>query len=256
MSKCSSLAACVLTHNSEACLEKCLKSLKFCDETIVVDDNSTDKTMQIAKKYGARIFQRSLNGDYAKQRNFGLKMAKFEWVLFVDSDESIPSPLKKEIHKKLKSVKPNTAAFACRRDDYFLGQLLSHGPAAKNYLVRLLRKDSSKWIVAQPEKVLAEGEILNLEHKIRHQRQENLHQYIEKVNRYSTLEATWHYKNGESSVRHKIISQPIKYFYKSFFEMEGRKDGMPGFILCAMIAIIQFFVQLKLWEFYEHEKQH
>jgi len=248
------ISACVLTHNSAAFIKECLSSLKFCDEIIVIDDDSSDQTRKITKEYGARVFKKSLHGDYASQRNFGLKIAKFEWVLFIDSDELVPIALKKEIIKKVKNVNPSVAAFDCRRDDYFLGHLLQHGPAATNYFIRLLRKNDASWTVSQPERVIANGQVLHLEQKIKHLRKENLHQYIEKVNRYSTLEARWLYENGSSTNKLQITTAPIKWFYKSFFQMKGRKDGMYGFIICSMIAIIQFFIQLKLWEYHKNEK--
>ena len=102
------ISAIVLTKNSEDSIDKCLKSLIWCDEMIILDDDSTDKTLDIAQKHKAKIFQKSLDNDFSSQRNFGLDKAKGEWVLFIDSDEVVTEDLKKEIQ----SLTQNSAA-AC-----------------------------------------------------------------------------------------------------------------------------------------------
>ena len=106
------ISAVVLTKNEEGNIEECLKGLKFCDEIIVIDDGSTDKTVKIARRMGARVYARSLEGSYSKQRNFGLQKAKGDWVLFVDGDERIGNILRKEI---LEVVKGDGAGFYLKR---------------------------------------------------------------------------------------------------------------------------------------------
>ena len=92
----SRVSAVVLTHNEENNIADCLENLAWCNEIIVIDDNSEDRTVEIAKRYGVIIYSHSLDGDFSKQRNFGLQKAKNEWVLFVDADERVPMELRKE----------------------------------------------------------------------------------------------------------------------------------------------------------------
>src|SRR2546423_7584770 len=94
------ISAVVLAKNEEKNIKACLESLSWCDELIVIDDNSTDKTVDIARQKGARIYTHPLNNDFAQQRNFGLDKAKGDWVLFVDADERVPSALWYEIMQR------------------------------------------------------------------------------------------------------------------------------------------------------------
>src|SRR5438876_10935937 len=95
------ISAIILVKNEEKNITACLKTLNWCDEIIVIDDNSEDQTVAVAKKLGARIYQHSLDNDFSQQRNFGLEKAKHEWVLFVDADERISAALVAEIELKI-----------------------------------------------------------------------------------------------------------------------------------------------------------
>src|SRR3990167_2567557 len=100
------ISAVILTHNDESTIDRTLESVSWCDEVIVVDDDSTDETVSIAKKFGAEVYSQTLNGDFSLQRNFGLTKAKGEWVLYVDSDEVVTTELGKEIRFLMQHVIP------------------------------------------------------------------------------------------------------------------------------------------------------
>src|SRR6266404_4468552 len=91
------ISAIILTKNEEENIAACLESLSWCDESIVIDDHSTDKTVDIAKKKGAQVFTRTMNNDFSDQRNYGLEKAQGDWILFIDADERVSSPLWYEI---------------------------------------------------------------------------------------------------------------------------------------------------------------
>ena len=118
------LSAVILTKNEERKIQGLIKSLSFASEIIVVDDYSLDKTVPLAKKFGARVYTRHLNEDFAAQRNFALKQATCDWVLFVDSDESVPPALAKQILKAIKST--NINGYYLKRQDVFLNKNLRH----------------------------------------------------------------------------------------------------------------------------------
>lgn len=132
----------VLTKNSEKTIKKCIESCLFADEIIVVDDNSKDKTVKIVKSINATkiiIVKRSLDADFASQRNFALKKAKNKWVFFVDSDEMITTVLAKEICKIIKR-KDALNGYYLKRKDYMWGKALMHGESGNINLLRLGKK--------------------------------------------------------------------------------------------------------------------
>ena len=119
------ISAVILTKNDQDTIKKVLESVSFCSQVLVIDDDSSDDTASIAKKMGAQVYKRKLDNNLAKQRNFGLKKAKHDWVLFIDSDELVTQELKQEI----RDVLPDTEkqGFYIPRKDMFLGKKLKHG---------------------------------------------------------------------------------------------------------------------------------
>jgi Glycosyltransferases involved in cell wall biogenesis len=118
------LSAVVLTKNEEKNIERCLESLDFVDEIVIIDDYSTDKTLNKVKSQKLKVFQRKLNGDFAEQRNFGLEKTRGEWVLFLDADEEITDELKKEIKEMIRYAtleRDDLIGFYIKRRDFFLG---------------------------------------------------------------------------------------------------------------------------------------
>src|SRR3989344_1325800 len=135
------ISAIVLTRNSQERIQKCLGALIWCDEIVVVDDFSTDGTLDKIK--GAKVYQRKLDNDFAAQRNFGLSKSTHDWILFVDDDEIVNNKLVQEIKKVVKSGK--YAGHFLSRRDYFFGRFLSHGETASVKFLRLARKNSGVW---------------------------------------------------------------------------------------------------------------
>ncbi|EKE21361.1 MAG: Glucosyltransferase, partial [uncultured bacterium] len=147
------ISAVVLTKNEEKNIKKCLESIDFCEEIIILDDFSTDKTIEIVHKILKihkvyKVLQRKLNGDFAAQRNYGLSKATRDWVLFLDADEEISPELKKEIVSCIKD-KDSIEAFYLKRRDFFWDRELKHGELSsvtKKGLIRLVKKESGKWM--------------------------------------------------------------------------------------------------------------
>ena len=122
------VSAVILTHNDEDLISNVLETLKWCDERIIVDDNSTDRTLEVVKPYNVTIIQHALNDNFSAQRNFGLAKAKGEWVLFVDSDELVSSKLREEI---LKCIQDDTyVGYYIKRKDVLFGRELRYGEIA------------------------------------------------------------------------------------------------------------------------------
>ena len=158
------LTGIVLTHNEEENITRCLEALKFCDTLLVVDDNSTDKTVRLAKKSGATAVTHPLNGDYAAQRNWALSQAKTPWVLFVDADETVSVKLGEEIKSAIKKIE--FKGFLIPRIDYMWGKKLTHGDVGKVRLLRLARRGAGEWHGAVHETWAIEGNVGTLPHPI------------------------------------------------------------------------------------------
>lgn len=130
----------ILTKNEEENISDCIKSLSWCDEVIIVDDNSEDRTIEIAKKLNAKIFMRSIDNDFSTQRNFGISRARGNWVLFVDADERISDALAFEISNIANQITDQALGkyngFYVKRVDFMWGKKLRFGKQAQlNYYV-------------------------------------------------------------------------------------------------------------------------
>src|SRR5260221_6699426 len=121
------ISAVILTKNEEKNIEACLKTLTWCDEVIVIDDNSTDKTISFAKKLGATVYEHVLDGDFAAQRNFGLEIAKGDWILFVDADERVSQALAFEMQAIITLHIDHVSGYYLRRLDTMWGKVLHFG---------------------------------------------------------------------------------------------------------------------------------
>src|SRR5690348_6909347 len=119
------ISAVVLSHNNAAIIKKTLISLSWCDEIIMIDDDSSDETVVLAEKLGVRVFQHRLEGNFAAQRNFALEKTKSDWVFFVDSDEIVPAALAREIQHAI--LDNGIDGYMVRRKDTLFGKTLNYG---------------------------------------------------------------------------------------------------------------------------------
>ena len=170
----------MLTKNEEENIRKCLNSVKWADEVIILDDYSTDNTREIARKAGAKVLKRKLDNDFAAQRNFGLSKAKHEWVLFVDADEVVSPRLKKEIQAPLSGA---LQGYLIKRIDFIWSRKLKHGETGNIKLLRLAKKNAGKWKRSVHETWIlrqAQGEIGEMENPIYHYPHKNVSEFLEK----------------------------------------------------------------------------
>ena len=236
----------ILTKNEEKNIEDCIKSLDFCNETIVIDDNSTDKTIELAKSLGSRVFLRDLNADFAAQRNFGLSLARGEWVLFIDADERIPQELKKEILKKLK-LPSVVKGYFLRRKDFLWGKELKYGETASASFLRLARGGFGKWKRKVHEVWEVEGQKAILKNPILHYPHQTLREFISEINFYSTLSAEENLKVAKTSSILKVIFWPKFKFLHNFLLRLGILDWTYGFVIAMMMSFHSFLSWSKQW---------
>ncbi len=244
-------SAIVLTLNEEGSLGRCLESLAFCDEVWVIDSGSTDRTLEIAQKYGAKIQNVEWKG-FIQTRNEALQLANGEWVLSVDADEVVSTELRTEI---LKVVDFNFAAYSMPRRTLYSGRWIRYGGWYPNRIVRLFKRSEGKWVgESVHERWETTGKLGALTSDLIHYSFEGIGDQVERNNRYSTLAATGLQAKGVHSSWVKILFKPPIKFLETFFLKRGFKDGYPGFIIAVSAAYAVFLKWTKLWEL-EHVKK-
>lgn len=223
------ISALILAKNEERNIADCIKTVLFCDEVLVIDDFSTDKTKEIAESLGARVLQRSMAGDWGGQQTFAIQNAKYEWVLFVDADERISELLAEEIKATVASGEQN--AYWIRRANKFHFNEATHGILRPDYVNRLFpAKNSYVEGYVHPE-IKAPYPNKKLKHVMYHYTYDNWDQYFGKFNNYTRLAAEKYKKNGKScSFFRDIVLRPLWAFFKIYILNLGFLDGKLGFI--------------------------
>jgi len=243
------ISAVVLSHNDEKTIIACLESLSWCDEIIIVDDFSVDKTIDIAKKLGARVCQRHLANDFAAQRNFGLTHAKGEWVLFVDSDEVVSEALQNEIKESIEAAKCN--GFYLKRRDFIFGRYLRHGETNRVRLLRLAKKEAGDWMRPVHEIWNIEGDAGELSTPLEHFPHQNVAQFLEEINRYSTLNARYLFTQKIGVTWWQVVGYPVGKFFLNYFLYLGFLDGTAGATIAILMSFHSFLVRAKLWQLWD-----
>ncbi len=235
----------VLTFNEEKDIKNCLESIKFLDEIIVIDNHSSDTTLEIVKNYTDRIFVKKYD-DFSKKRNFGLEKARGEWILFIDADERITPELREEI---LKAVSQNRyVGFYLSREDYFLGKKLNHTETSKVRLLRLAKKEAGVWERPVHEIWNIKGKRGYLKNPLQHYSHPNLSEFIDKIKIYSEADAKYRFSKGVKISILQIVSFPIAKFFKNYFWWLGFLDGWRGLVFSGLMAYHSFLIRLNLYK--------
>lgn len=240
------ISAVILTRNNEDTLAATLESLAFCDEMLVIDDHSTDKTLSIAKRNGGAMYTHRLGENFAAQRNFGLSKARGEWVLFVDSDEVVSKELATEIQKAVQSVDSN--GFYLKRQDVLWGRKLRHGETQRVRLLRLAKKGKGLWQRPVHEVWNITGVVGTLQNPLIHIPHPNVAHFLDDINTYSTINAAHFFHEGKRVSGWQIVAYPVGKFIQNYILRQGFMDGMPGIIIALMMSFHSFLTRAKLWQ--------
>lgn len=239
------ISAIVIAKNEEEMIRECLESITFCDEIILVDNYSTDRTVNIAKHLSAKIIQDS-SDDYSYLRNLGLSHSKYPWVFYIDADERVSKDLAKEI-KSVLSQENGVSGYKILRKNYYLGD---HGWPYIEKLERLFKKSSLiKWQGVLHETPLYNGDLGQLKNFLLHFTHRDLASMVEKTNNWSSTEAGLRLK-----VRHPNVTWwrfprvMFGAFYNSYITQKGWKIGTPGLVESIYQAFSIFITYAKLWE--------
>lgn len=244
------LSVVILTKNEERNIAGCIASVPFATEIVVVDSGSSDRTCDIAATAGARVVSEGWTGHFGDQRNRADAHARCGWVLQLDADESISPELAAEMAAFLAG--PDAAACTAGRfprKELVFGRWIEHGGWYPQYKLRLYRKGAGRWSGRVHEDFHGyAGAPHTFAHPILHDSYRDIQTFIEKFNRYSTLDAEHEYAAGKKFSFVKMMFQPVERFFGRFVMHGGYRDGFHGFVLAALIGLNYFMRQIKLWE--------
>ena len=222
------ISAILITRNEASNIDRCLRSITWCDEIVVVDSESTDDTVERCRRYGARVVNRPFTG-FGEQKNAALALAKGDWVFSIDADEVVTGELRSSIERAV--IERTHDAFIVRRRFFFLSQRLEHGRGSVDMLTRLVRRERGVFSNA----LVHEGLVANcptgvLEGELEHYSYDTISQVIEKFNRYTSLAATELRQNmSNRSIVATFLRWPL-YFLK-FYMIHGHwRNGIHGFV--------------------------
>jgi len=250
------ISAVIITRNEERNIAKCLESLKWVDEIIVVDGLSNDRTAEIARSYSAKVIEHKFEGDFGKERNLGNDSAAGDWILALDADEAVPEKTREAIEEILEKG-TEFDAFNVPRLQYFLGKPMLHG-GRYHSIVNFFRKGKARFDGKVHHLVIVNGKTGELETPIEHYPFNNISEFIQKHDRYTRYEAEEMFEkygaSKEKDVKYNLTIKPLKLIYKSYFKKKGYRDGMTGLVFCILFSFAYFLRWAKYWELCVKEK--
>ena len=233
------ITATIITLNEERNIGRAIESLRCCDEILIVDSGSVDRTIELAEKLGARVIEAGWRG-YAGQKNWAAEQSSHDWILSLDADEALSEALEAEIWS-LKKNGPSHDAYTMPRLAQYLGRWILHGGWYPDRKVRLYNRHKAKWVGNfVHESVKVEGRIGHFEANLLHFTCDSLSEHVKTLDRYTTLAAQ------ELAARRvpigwlRLIVEPPWTFVRTYFFRLGFLDGLEGLIIAYMAAFYTF----------------
>lgn len=241
------LSAVVITLNEERHLRRCLESVAWVDEMVVVDAESHDKTVQIAREFSDRVIVRPWAG-FTAQKNFALEQSTGEWIFSLDADEEAAPDLRHEIMATVADARAGNG-YAVRRQNMFLGRWIRHGGLYPDWQVRLFRRGRGRFAErAVHESVTVEGRVGRLRGHLVHRSYEGVSDFIDRANRYSSLAAEQMVREGRRGRAGDLLLRPLGRFLSMYVMKRGFLDGRRGLLLATLYAYYVFMRSAKVWE--------
>ncbi len=235
------LSVLICTKNEEKNIERAIRSVKgLAQEVVVIDSGSTDRTVEIAKGLGARVFFREWDG-YSSQLNYGIGFCSGEWVLVIDADEEVSEKLRESIRREIQSPR-HEVYMVCRRT-YYLGDFLNHAWYPE-WRVRLFKKGMVRFEGVLHERAIYTGRAGKLKGDLYHYSYKSLQDQYSKAIRYAQIMAELMKREGKSFRLYKLLFNPLWHFFKIYFLQLGFLDGVRG-LLVAFSAFFYTFLKYK-----------
>ncbi len=237
------------TYNEEAHIVRCLKSVTWADEIVLVDMHSEDKTRELAKKFTKHIYLHEKTGYVEPARNFAIAKATGDWILIVDADEEIPESLAKQLQSL---TSHDASVVAIPRKNILFGKWIEHTGWWPDRQIRFFKKGSVTWkneIHSTPE---TKGKVMQLEgeqYAIVHHNYQSIKQFLYKSYEvYAAQEAETLINKGYKFTYMDAIRFPLQEFLSRYFAREGYKDGFHGLMLSVLMGIYHFVIFAYIWE--------
>ena len=242
------ISATVITFNEEHNIAEALESLAWADEIIVVDRESTDRTVEIARQFTDRVLIREWQG-YSNQKNFAADQAQNDWIFSLDSDERVSPELAAEIARLKHEPDPEAAGFEMPRLAFYLGRWIKHSGWYPDRKLRLYDRRRGGWRGDYVHEALeVDGRIERLSGNILHYTVRSASEHHTRMDRYTTLAAEQARENGKSSSAASLVFSPVAAFIRSYLLKLGFLDGVQGFVIARFAAHYAFLKNLKLRE--------
>lgn len=243
------IAAVVITKDEECNIASCLESVRWADELIVVDAESRDRTVELAKRYTPKVFVRPWAG-YGPQKNFGIDQAGADWILVVDADERVTDDLRREIQTLLATGPPmEISGYEIPRRNFFYGKWIQGGGLFPDYQLRLFRKAAGRYDdVRLHENLRLSGRRERLREPFDHYSMPTVHHHLRKMMRYTTLGADEKLKRVHHVSGWTIATHHLGTMLKTLFVRGGYRDGVHGLVVALFAGLHTFVKYAKAWE--------
>jgi glycosyltransferase involved in cell wall biosynthesis len=242
------ISAVLITYNTGEQLSACLRSLAFVDEIVVVDSGSDDATRDVARGFGARVVEEAWRG-FGPQKRYAVSLAKHDWVLCIDADEEVSVDLASAIGDAIAGDHGH-AGYRMARSNRFMGRYLRHGEGFPDLSLRLFDRRRAQWSddAVHEKVVVASGSVgrLPADAVLMHHSAESLASYLDKQNRYTSLQADALYRAGERANVWRLLLSPALRFVKFYVIRLGFLDGLAGLVHIAIGCFNSFAKYAKL----------
>ncbi len=248
------ISVAIAVHNEEKNLPRVLASVKdWADEVVVADGNSSDSSVEVAKKLGAKVIKAKHEPMFHKNKQKAIDACKNEWVLLLDADEEVSKELRQEVGEVLNHqssiINHQASGYWAPRKNIIFGKWMEHTGWWPDYQLRLFKKDAIKFpCKSVHEDPVLSGESAKLENPLLHYHYQSISQFVERMNRYTDSDARLLHEKGEKIKWSDAIVWSADEFIKRYLVWEGYKDGLHGLVLSLLQALSRVLVFAKIWE--------
>lgn len=242
------ISACIMTLNEESNIERCLKSVSWSDEIVVLDSFSTDRTLEICRRYTDHVYQHEWEG-YIGQRNRIREMASHPWVFFLDADEEVSEELQREIQAAFEQGPGDCVGYRFPRRVFYLNRWILHGEWNPDIKLRLFRKELGHSVGEEPhDQVIVDGPVKTLGGPLYHYTYDDVSDHLNTINRFSSISAKAKYESGYRFRWTDFLLRPTFRFFKGYFLKLGFLDGRRGLLIAVISSFGVAMKYAKVWE--------
>jgi glycosyltransferase involved in cell wall biosynthesis len=248
------VSACVIACNEENILSRCLDSVAWADEiVVVVDAKSHDRTEEIARERARRVEVRPYQGDIDQKRRC-VELAHNDWVFVVDPDEVVTTELAANVQQVLENGADHLAGFEVNRLTYHLSHWVRHGDFYPDWKLRLFRRSRASWVGRDPHgRVEVEGFVRRLDGLLEHYSYLDLADHVARIQDFSAVSARAMFESGRRARVSDLVLRPPARFWRAYLLKAGFRDRVPGLIIATATAFYVFLKYAKLWELARQE---